>query len=82
MDFKFCLLSAGRPPCSDRQHAVRMRASLIRWILLLSESHSFQANTNDDGGDQDRENCGKTPVTQSTEIPIFKLKLFRDYCIF
>ena len=69
MDFKFCLLAGGRPPCS-----------LLRLPHAhLSESHNFQANTSDDGGTA---NDTKTPVTRSSEIRIFKLKLFRDYCIF
>ena len=42
------------PPCSSR----------------LSESHNFQANNSDDGGDRDR---AKTPVTQSSRFGFLNL---------
>ena len=59
MDFKFCLLS-----CSDRLILYSRMRTLYAYVSALSESQSFQANTSDDGGDRD---CGKMPVTQSSE---------------
>ena len=66
MDFKFCLLAGGRPPpCSDRliMYAVTSRACALPNISL--ETMTF-------GQGRDRENGGKTPVTQPIEIRILK----------
>ena len=55
MDFKFCLLSAGL--LARHAHACpKVTVSRLvgddggRCTSRLSESHSFQANTSDDGG--------------------------------
>ena len=56
MDFKFCLLSAGHPGHLLARHAhACLKVTVSRLIVC------------DDGGRCDRENCGKMPVTQSTE---------------
>ena len=79
MDFKFCLLAGGRPPsCSDRLIIYSHMRTRDDGGRCLSESHSFQANTSDDGGRHDRE---KMPVTQSSRIRIFKLKLLSAFTI-
>ena len=61
--FWWILNSVCSSSCSDRLIIYsRMRTSYV-YVLALSESHSFQANTSDDGGDHNRE----MPVIQSSE---------------